>query len=190
MIDLSKQPFYWNGITFPEIGGRPSLITREEMFGADVQSIVVQSLGPQDDDLRVRINGIVVSDTRWNVGWYKADSFLTKSVPPFPPLNNADHWRKITVDNFSALPRPPRSGDLIEVDLFDGWAGAWAMSPVQIGVTFTDGTQQIATVGTATSGTSTGSNPATNTFSSGPHFSSYYPIGALSILPPARCCTF
>jgi hypothetical protein len=147
--------------------------------------VYIDSLGVQDDDLRVKIGGKVVSDTRWNLGWYKGEDFLTSNVPPFPSYLNADHWRRVRVSKAQAAIAGSRMdiGDLVEVDVFDGWGGGWNRSKWNGQVTWSDGhISNFLDLGQTNTGFSTGSNPAVaNPYNYGPHFISYYANGSFTI---------
>lgn len=161
-----------------------------------VVELFIQSLGVQDDDLRVTVGGVVVSDTRMNQGWYNADGLNPREDPPgtFPPTIpyqnkwptiTADSWRKIrvTAAQAEALGLRMVSGMEVEVDLFDGWAVGLQSAPWRATVTWSDGA-----VDTHTGGVLWISRaefplpiPYGTYFSTGPHYTRYYPNGSFTI---------
>lgn len=129
-----------------------------------VTELFIQSLGVQDDDLRVTVGGTVVSDTRWNQGWYNADGehpreypagVFPPTIPPWPTITAAS-WRKIRVTDAQAAALGLRmvAGMEVEVDVFDGWASDWRTSPWRATVTWSDGLVETCDGGWASSGSS------------------------------------
>jgi len=120
-----------------------------------VREILIRSMGVQEDDLRVRVRGVTVFDTRYNVGWYRGETFLTAAIPPIPAYDQADHWRVARVtEAMLAVAGEAAAGDLVEVDVFDGWGGAWRTAPWVATVTWTDGRVTTCTGGVTSTGES------------------------------------
>lgn len=127
-----------------------------------VAELLIESLGPQDDDLRVTVGGVVVSDTRWNAGWYSADGEHPRENPPgtFPPVippwpgTFAPRKIRVTAAQAEALGLRMVSGMEVEVDVFDGWAVGWQTAPWRATVTWSDGLVEMHTGGWASSGSS------------------------------------
>ena len=131
---------------------------REDLFG-QVVSIVLESQGQQDDDLRVVIDGVTVSDTRWNIGWYKNENFVTSAVPPFTHEDNSGWWRKIVLDQTAlqiAMGRLPRRGDVVAVDVFDGWGNIFVTNPWTLTATWSGGAVTTYSGGKYSTGQSAG----------------------------------
>jgi hypothetical protein len=120
-----------------------------------VHEILIRSMGVQDDDLRVRVRGVTVFDTRYNVGWYRGETFLTSAIPPFPAIEQSDHWRVARVTSaMLAAAGGATAGDLVEVDVFDGWGDSWRTAPWVATVKWTDGRVTTHTGGVASTGAS------------------------------------
>lgn len=156
-----------------------------------VAELLIESLGPQDDDLRVTVGGVVVSDTRWNAGWYNTDGENRREyptgtfppvIPPWPTITSAS-WRKIrvTAAQADALGLRMVSGMEVEVDVLDGWASNWQTSPWRATVTWSDGLMEAHDGGLASAGTSSVALPqnyaTSGYFSTGPHLLDYHPNG-------------
>ena len=157
-----------------------------------VEQLFIQSLGVQDDDLRATVGGVVVSDTRWNQGWYNTDGEHPREDPPgvFPPTIpylgkwptiTPSSWRKIrvTAAQAAALGLRMVAGMKVEVDVFDGWAVGLQFAPWIATVTWSDGTVDTHHGGTLWVGTAPHALPSPygTYFSTGPHYFDYYPNG-------------
>lgn len=94
-----------------------------------ITEILISSLGPQDDDLMVKIDGVVVADPRYNVGRYNGE------------VNNVANPGFATSGfRVIRLPNPiGQIGSLVEVFVFDGYASLWRSSRWTARVTFSDG---------------------------------------------------
>lgn len=117
------------------------------------RSLLIESSGPQDDDLRVRVGGVVAVDTRWNVGWYNASTYVGPSGNPSWATSG---FRRIELSagEIDALGVCLRPGVTVEIDVFDGWGTGWQSSPWVATVDWTDGRVQTFEGGAAATGAS------------------------------------
>jgi hypothetical protein len=100
----------------------------------EVEYILISSLGLQDDDLRVSVNGVVFSDTRLNVSWYSGETqlFSPSGGGPTNPAFQSTGFRAVRLTKLQAIALLGRNfdaGDQIEVELFDGWGAHYTGSP-------------------------------------------------------------
>lgn len=145
-----------------------------------------ESLGDyQDDDVRIRVGGVTVSDTQWNVGWYYNETYVG-------PGGNPDYatlgFRKIDLSRAQILTAGAvfEAGSLVEIDVFDGWAGSWKTAPWQVLIEWNDGDPTFGSGGSNTTGTSIEPipSPVGAYYSEGPHFEDYIPNGSFVITAP------
>lgn len=145
-----------------------------------ITRVVITSLGPQDDDLRITNGNVVLSNTQLNLAWYNEETQIW-----FPPstgtLNNnstTTGFRKIILTSGLAY------GDTLFVDVADCWATSWRSSTWQAVITWGDGTTTTKNGGVNASGTSaTPSTGASDYYTTGPHFAEYHANGSFTLLP-------
>lgn len=91
--------------------------------------VVITSLGPQDDDLRVRVNSTTVFDPRCNIGWYKGE-VADLGNPGFNSGWATGGFRvaRITREMMARVGCKIGVGSRISVDVFDGWGPGWRTS--------------------------------------------------------------
>ena len=101
---------------------------------------LITSLGTQDDDLRVSVDGVPVFDGRCNVAWYYGETSDPGNAS-FNPLFATEGFRVVRITRamthalgFRILP-----GAVISVDVFDGWGGTWQTSPWRADITWASG---------------------------------------------------
>lgn len=127
--------------------------------------IHIYSLGPQDDDLRVSVDGIPVFDGRCNVSWYYGETSERGNA------NFNLHWE---TDGFRIVRLTRRMthvmgcrvlpGTLISVDVFDGWGGTWRTSPWIAHIYWANGAITEISGGWVSSGESVGTPPVTTDY--------------------------
>ena len=102
--------------------------------------VLVTSLGPQVDDLRVRVNNTVVFDARCNSGWYSGE-VDDRGNPAFNLLAQTQGFRiaRITRAMVHAQGCRILPNSVISVDVFNGWGGGWVTSPWCADVTWSNG---------------------------------------------------
>lgn len=117
--------------------------------------VLITSLGPQDDDLRVRVNNTVAFDGRMNVGWYSGEGGVYGAAG-FNPLWATSGFRvvRLTREVMHALGCRVLPGAVISVDVFDGWAGSWLTSPWRAEIFWNTGEISTFTGGSGTTGAS------------------------------------
>lgn len=108
-----------------------------------IRYIEVEALGPMDDDLRVKVGGVTLVDSRLNVDWYEG----RKQV--FDPVSGGSQnsswstsgFRKVRISDSDARAAGVElvPGLLVEVDLFDGWGGSYSGSSWKLNVGWSDG---------------------------------------------------
>jgi hypothetical protein len=144
--------------------------------------LLIESLGPQDDDLRIKIDGVTVSDTRLNVAWYQGETIRGA-------FNQHGGWatsgfRTIRIRN-EDIAFAMDVGSLVTVDVFDGWGDGWRTSPWTATVRWPDERTTSASGGSIRSGTSpVPSTGAGNYFTTGPHFEHYIENGGFTVEAP------
>ena len=152
-----------------------------------VDYILFASTGPQDDDVRLtRLRPVVpfvISDTRLNIGWYNGLTQLW--FPPATGTKNAipfsSGFRQVIIPGTNVV-----QGDVITVDLFDGWSGAYRASPWTATIYWADGNITVKSGGTSFTGVSPVPLPIPlpgNYYDVGPHFLAYFPNGSFTVTP-------
>ena len=161
-----------------------------------IDEIEIRSTGPQDDDIRIKIDGNIVKDERRNVGWYSGS--ITTFISGSSTVNTINwNWTQSGSWFRYKLNRTENNGNLmklgshVEIDHFDGWAAGWRMSKVQVTMSFSDGYVRQFISGVDMVGTSSIDNgvtqilqntpPLSTQFFRGPHFISYRPITSFYI---------
>lgn len=146
------------------------------------EKIIVRSLGPQDDDLRLRINEVDIFNPKRNVSWYRGSVDL-------PPQGNRD-WRTSgfrigVVTKAEAIKAGAKwtLGATVNVDTFDGWGNGYQTSPWVATVILNGGKTRRYKGGVSFSGSTKLKNrytppPPARYFQTGPHFENYYPNGS------------
>ena len=115
-----------------------------------------------DDDVRLTVGGVVITDPRRNLGWY--------SSPPHPALD-------YTVG---------KNGDWVQIDCFDGWGANYQTSAWTAHV-YLDGVLQQTVTGGVTSGALTdGASTPPGGYNSAywaapPILFNYYSMGGFTI---------
>jgi hypothetical protein len=105
----------------------------QEEEAVPVKSLTIESLGPQDDDLRVDIDGVIVSNTKWNVTSYKGD--VKKDIH----YNNSyafSGFRKLTI----TYPNAGAVGSFVEVFTTDV-GGECRLSEYMVSIVLQSGEQ-------------------------------------------------
>jgi len=92
------------------------------------EKIIVKSLGPQDDDMRLRIGGVDIFNPQRNVSWYIGSDDVS------PRGNrNWQHvgFRKAIVTRSEAIAAGAKweLGATVSVDTFDGWGRNYRTAP-------------------------------------------------------------
>ncbi len=175
-------------VSFPTIGGQPACITRGEFEACccgRVEEILITSLDPQDDDLRVRVGGITVWDRRYNVSWYFGENGEYGNTAYNPAWATSGFAAaRITRAMAAAAGAALVSGAEVQVDVLDGWGGGWRTSPWEAVITYSSGPPAAASGGAASSGSSApDANPAAppDPYTYGPHFLAYHSNGSFVI---------
>lgn len=121
-----------------------------------VRSMLIESLGPQDDDLRVDVGGRVISDTRRNVSSYVGEALIDYGGNPSWSTSG---FRVLRLSN------PGQRGEQVQVYVTDVGGGV-VLSPYRVTLTYADGSQRILFAGRSLS-----FNPPS------------WPAGTLSLIP-------
>ena len=147
------------------------------------EKIIVKSLGPQDDDMRLRIGGVDIFNPQRNVSWYIGSDDVS------PRGNrNWQHvgFRKAIVTRSEAIAAGAKweLGAKISVDTFDGWGRNYRTAPWIATVISNGGETTRHTGGVTFTGDSKSPSPRpfpSNYFSTGPHFANYYSNGSFTL---------
>tara|TARA_R110000782_G_scaffold26731_1_gene68269 strand:+ start:14 stop:616 length:603 start_codon:yes stop_codon:yes gene_type:complete len=149
------------------------------------EKIIVKSLGPQDDDMRLQISGVDIFNPQRNVSWYRDSVDL-------PPQGNRD-WQTtgfrvgiVTRSQAIAAGADWALGATVNVDTFDGWANGYRTSPWIATVILNGGNTTRHSGGVNFSGSSKIKNqftppPPAGYFQTGPHFANYYSNGSFTL---------
>lgn len=130
------------------------------LFGSagGISGLCVRSLGPQDDDMALLVNGNVLSNTRLNIAKYNGaqegvsnPSFLTSG---FRELRFRRPDSTYNPAHVKLFPFTLNWGDLIGVYTFDGWGSNWGTSPWEATIYFGNGVTRVVTGGSTTTGPS------------------------------------
>jgi len=149
-------------------------------YTATVASIRIECTESCDDDIRVRINGQTVSDTRWNVGWYHGTEYLG---PGGNPNWSTEGFRVVELEPTPETEHLFVSGALVQIDTFNGWFSMNG-SPWTAVVTWSDGITREFTGGSTIAQPAPVSEPnplPPDYFSTGPHFDHYAENGSFII---------
>ena len=148
-------------------------------------SFVWAALGPNDDDVALKMGGVFIANKKQNIAWYVGE---TTVFPPTPRPNNS--WNTsgfrqytVTASQAKALGAIWGYGSRVDVFLFDGWSTGYRASPWTVTITFDDGTTSVKTGGSSFTGTSPRPSGAgiPNYYQTGPHFEDYYVNGSFSL---------
>ena len=149
------------------------------------EKIIVKSLGPQDDDMRLRIGEVDIFNPKRNVSWYRGSVDL-------PPQGNPS-WQTfgfrvgiVTRSEAIAAGANWTLGSTVNVDTFDGWGNGYRTSPWIATVILNGGKTTRHKGGVNFSGSSQIKNqytppPPQGYFQTGPHFANYYSNGSFTL---------
>lgn len=142
------------------------------------------SKGPQDDDIRLTIDGVAISDTQLIASGYLGSTVVGN-------LNNNDFvsfgFRTVTVTKEQAIAAGAgwSLGATVNVDVFDGWGPEIRKAPWVVTIEFSSGRIVNKTGGSFFLGDSTsfipGSNSAPDYYLTGPHFFDYHENGSFQL---------
>lgn len=145
-------------------------------------AIIVRHTSYVDDDSRVRIDGVTMVDTGWNVAWYSGQTYLG---PGGNPSYATTGFREIQVTyaQAAALGVHLRVGAFVQVDTRDGWAGSWRTAPWVAEIQWSFGPSTYKSGGSVTTGPSPviPSPIPPGYYSTGPHFTHHIPNGSFLI---------
>ena len=115
--------------------------------------VLITSLGPQDDDLRVRVNNTVAFDGQCASGSYSGE-VSDPGNASFNPLWQTSGFRvvRMTREVMHALGCRIIPGAVISVDVFDLGGGVWQTSPWRAEVKWSNGEVSTCTGGGSASG--------------------------------------
>lgn len=146
------------------------------------EKIIVQSAGPQDDDMRLSINGVSIFDPKQCVLWYKGDLDVG---PDFNTNFRNSGFRLCIVTRSEAIKSGAQweLGATVDVDTFDGWGGSYRTSPWTATVILSGGSTSKYAGGISSIGSSVEPRPQPtgDYYRTGPHFESYYPNGSFTL---------
>lgn len=146
--------------------------------------IVITSLGPQDDDLRVTIGRTVVYNPKANVSWYVGEQTVRGvSINPDWATSGFRVARiNIERDVHSKIHCRIMPGTTVKVDTVDAWGNGWQTSQWRAEVFWSGGRRWSTTGGAVSAGTSVASNAGIpNYYLGGPYFETYIPNGEFVI---------
>lgn len=145
-----------------------------DIFSCSVSSILIEALEYVDDDLRIRINDSVISDTQYNIAWYSGFDYVSSKDVDF---SQPDNFRKILLTSNILSGAGP--GDVVYIDTFDGWAGATILVPWQATITYNTGAVYMLSGGMSYTGSSSTSSTSAipNYYTTGPYLFDYYENG-------------
>ena len=141
------------------------------------------SEGPQDDDLRLTIDGVTISDPQLIVNGYVGSLTVGNG-------NNPDFlttgFRKVAVTRDQAIAAGANwaLGSTVKVDVFDGWGPGVRTATWNVMIDFSSGRFTQKTGGTSSSGTSRSFTPdpvPSDYYTTGPHFFDYHENGSFEL---------
>jgi len=147
------------------------------------EKVIVASLGPQDDDMRLQIGGVDIFNPQRNVSWYiGADDVSPRGNRNWPNVG----FRKAIVTRGEAIAAGAKweLGATVSIDTFDGWGRNYRTAPWIATVILNSGKTTRHEGGVTFTGDSKSSSPSpfpSNYFSTGPHFADYYPNGSFTL---------
>lgn len=155
----------------------PDVIKRDPDYSDTPLFFRIESLGPQDDDMRVQIDGVTVFDPQLIVSGYFGETD-GQANPNFM----TEGFRACTITRQAAISAGAvwRKGARVTVDTFDGWANDYRLSPWVATLHWPNGITTRKTGGRTLLGTSPRPprpDPLGDYREAGPHFADYYPNG-------------
>lgn len=160
----------------------PNQQQRKDVVDAPAKLFLV-SQGPQDDDLRLTIDGVAIFDTQLIVsGYIGADVIGNQNNTNFRTVG----FRKAVVTKEQAIAAGAnwRLGATVKVDVFDGWGPGIKKAPWVVTIEFNSGRTVNKTGGTFFEGTSTSFTPSPvpdDYYTTGPHFFDYHENGSFQL---------
>ncbi len=146
------------------------------------EKIIVQSLGPQDDDMRLQIGGVDIFNPKQCVLWYNGDLNVG---PDYNPNFRNTGFRLCIVTRAEAIKAGANweLGATVDVDTFDGWGGSYRTASWFATVILNGGATSRHQGGVTFTGDSIEPRPQPtgDYYRTGPHFESYYPNGSFTL---------
>ena len=145
--------------------------------------LLLVSEGPQDDDIRLTIDGVPIFDTQLIVSGYIGSLTVgNRNNPDF--LTTGFRKAAVTRDQAIAAGANWALGATVKVDVFDGWGPGVRTAPWNVIIDFRSGRFTQKTGGTSSSGTSRSFTPdpvPSDYYDTGPHFFDYHENGSFEL---------
>lgn len=164
--------------------GNVVIPTEEQRVNVELspEKLILQSTGPQDDDVRLKIGGVDIFNPKQCIIWYKGELNVG---PDFNTNFQNTGFRVCSVTRNEAIKAGAKweLGATVEVDTFDGWGGRFRTAPWIVTIILNGGSISKKTGGSTSVGLSPQQRPQPtgDYYRTGPHFESYRPNGSFTL---------